>query len=88
MSFVDHALLLEDFVPTIENLPSEIQFLLNELSAKDTEFHCKSMISFGRDYWLTGYLVCSTERQYPPIGYEPSEAHQERTAIPAIERKR
>ncbi|KAH6578009.1 hypothetical protein BASA62_000533 [Batrachochytrium salamandrivorans] len=36
---LDCSQILEDFVPTIENVPSEIQFILGELSAKDAEFH-------------------------------------------------
>ncbi|KAI8924941.1 hypothetical protein BC831DRAFT_427311 [Entophlyctis helioformis] len=37
--YIDYAYVLEEFIPTIENVPSEIQFMLNELSANDTEFH-------------------------------------------------
>ncbi|EGF80585.1 hypothetical protein BATDEDRAFT_24326 [Batrachochytrium dendrobatidis JAM81] len=39
MGVLDCSQILEDYVPTIENVPSEIQFILSELSAKDAEFH-------------------------------------------------
>jgi Inhibitor of growth proteins N-terminal histone-binding len=37
----DYAAYLEDFLPTIDNVPGELQHVLNELLAKDTELHAK-----------------------------------------------
>lgn len=35
----DYALFLEDFLPTIDNVPGEVQHVLSELQAKDTLLH-------------------------------------------------
>jgi inhibitor of growth protein 3 len=36
---MDYTEFLEDFLPSIDNIPSEIQHVMNELLAKDTELH-------------------------------------------------
>lgn len=36
---MDYTGFLEDFLPTIDNIPGEVQHVMNELLAKDTELH-------------------------------------------------